>query len=632
VDVVKGFDDALVAAGVPSGIPLPNYGEHLDIRVYPQIKPIVIDWIRNFRSRLSPGMPWQRIKWSFQGITKCSGEQPEVVAALITEFRNLLDVDFEKVTPSEEYNEDYRGGFLENFSLAIAFAAGPGDYNALRELVFDPKSNPFCWTLLGEYFIDSDNDDLPFVVGKAFLSFAPFPAAEIAGRRGFTQFLPEVREIVRRDMAGDDHFWKNQLETALDQLEKKDYADTHRASSIGDLIRDLDDDGVAPYAAHLLGVRKDRRAFGPLQAKAAHANTRLRREVKRALDVIDRHHLNSGVDWLGGETPDLHQAPFVTSGESDCSSRNDTTEWDRPDFAVPLDAFFEDLLAVGIPSAGARSQADEIVHPDMRVYPQIEPVLIDWVGNFRSRVEQEFLWPQFLLKIHGIAMASGEQPRLVTALLAEFWNLVDLDFTEFEIPEKFGGDPEAFKTTFVSQFCIPIVCASSPADYPELRKIVFDEKGSKYCVFPILDYFGLAESDDVPVVLLQASKVPDYSIKCAVAVVAAVRGFTQFLPFVRDLADQPNTAAPADEWCGQLGRSLYDLERQFYVENNQTTRVGALIRDLERPDIAPYAAYALGQRRDRRALRHLKRETRSRNEALRYEAAAAFEAITGRAL
>jgi len=602
VNVVKGFDDALVAVGVPSGISRPLFGEHLDIRVYPQIKPVVIDWIRNFRTRLSPGMPWQTMKWSFQGIAKSSGEQPELVVALVAEFKNLLDVDFEGVIPPEEYDEEYRKTFLENFSLAIVFAAGPDDYDTLRELVVDPRSIFCSWSLMSEYFVESDSDDLPALVAEMIGTSAQIPAVEIAARHGMVQFLPAVRQIVKPNTFYVNSHWTDTMRNSLDRLEKKSYADSHVASSVDDLVRGLDDDSVAPYAAHLLGVRKDRRAFGPLQAKAAHEHTHLRQEAKRALDAIDRHHLNSGV------------------GERDAEY--------RPDFLVSLDAFFEDLLGAGVPSAGARSQADVIVHPDMRVYPQIEPVLIDWIGSFRSRIEREFLWPLFLWKIHGIVKASGEQPGLVRALLAELWNLVELDFTEFETPDRFEGDPQRFKLDFVQNFTVAIICASSAADYPELRKVVFDDKGRNYCLFLLLDYFGLEDNDDVPMVLREAMKVPDYSVRWAVAHVAAIRGFTQFLPFVRELQNDPETARYAGTGADTLKSDIYALERALYVENNETTSVEDLIGDLKRREVAPFAAYTLGQRKDPSALRHLKRRTRSFNSRLRHEAKAALGVFT----
>ncbi len=650
MNIVKGFDDELVAAGVPSGMPRPDYGEHLDIRVYPQIKPIVIDWIRTFRTRLSPGMRWQRIKWSFQGIAKSSGHQPELVAALVEEFRNLLEVDFREVTREDEDDAEYKSLFLENFSLAIAFSAGPADYDRLKELVLDRNANFYSWTLMREYFLESNNDDLASFVGETIHSAVMIPAATIAGRHGFTQFLPEVRRFVvgnGNDLeCYADENWADDLEIALYELEKKDYADAHADSSIDEIVRDLDREAVAPYAAHLLGTRKDRRAFAPLQAKASpmlgmreprpqmcalwlkesRLSYRIHKEINRALYDIDVNDRNSGVDWLGGEMPDAHQSP--PEPRTDETLRGGVTGRSRHEVFAPLDSFFEDLLAAGLPSAGARSNRDEYIHPDMRVYPQIEPVLIDWIGNFRTRLGREIIWPLFLWKIHGIAIASGEQPGLVRALLAEFWTLVDLDFTEFEVPAQYDDDPVMFKWDFVQCFCVPIVCAASPANYLELRKIVFDEKSRKYCLFLIRDYFGVSDNDDVPTVLMEALKVPDPVVHDAVAHVAAARGLTQFLPHVRGLEKHPSSVEFGDEWVNRVKNDIDTLERLNYVEINGNSSTKDIIRDLKRADVAPHAAYVLGQRKDPSALRALKRKMRSPDSVLEHEAAAAVKAIT----
>ncbi len=289
VDFLRDFYDDMRTAGVPIGSDDPDRG---DIRVYPQIKPVLIDWIRNYRTRLTPGSVWFPFSTSLKLFTMSNGEQPEVATALIEEFRNLCDIDFEKVIPPEQYDAQYKGTFIANFSYAIAFTAGPGDYDRLRELVFDPKSRRYSGTLITFYFGKAKNKDVPNVLTQAFEEERigiRLLAAEVAGLRGFTQFLPEVRELNRGMQDSDDYYWVDRMKAAVHRLEKKHFANTHADSSIDDLIRDLDAGSVAPFAAYVLGVRKDSRALEPLRHKMTSPITRLRQEARAAVKKLEKH-------------------------------------------------------------------------------------------------------------------------------------------------------------------------------------------------------------------------------------------------------------------------------------------------------------------------------------------------------
>jgi len=286
IDYTEGFRDELVAAGVPWGVYRPGQS---DIRNYPQIKPIVIDWIRNYRTRIPPGYGWRDFIHVFDAITSESGEQPEVTAALIAEFRNLLDIDFEKIVPPEQCTPQYKGSYIANFSRAITYAAGPGDYDSLRELFFDPQARPECWVILREYFGRSKNKDLPNVLTEAFKSILRLPASHICSLRGFTEFLPEVRDVARRYENYPYIEEREQISDDLHRLEKKHYANTHKGSSVDDLIRDLDDDTVASYAAYVLGVRKDPAVLEPLRRKTVSPVTRVRQEAKVAVKKLEKN-------------------------------------------------------------------------------------------------------------------------------------------------------------------------------------------------------------------------------------------------------------------------------------------------------------------------------------------------------
>ncbi len=288
LDDLKEFDDELLAANVPVGSRDPNQN---NIRVYPQLKPILIDWISNYRTRLPPGFPWHDFVFGLNGITLSSGEQPEVLTALITEFRNLCDLDFEKIVPPEQYHNYYASSFITGFSPTLAYSAGPGDYDRLRELVFDPKSRAESGTLISFYFGKSKNKDVPNVISEAFKEDGigiRLLAAEVAGLRGFTQFLPEVRELNRVTEGSDDYYWEPRMQAAVHRLEKKRYADTHAGSGTDELIRDLDDETVAPYAAYLLGVRKDPAALESLRRKTTSPVTKVRQEAKTAVKKIEK--------------------------------------------------------------------------------------------------------------------------------------------------------------------------------------------------------------------------------------------------------------------------------------------------------------------------------------------------------
>ncbi len=293
----NGFVDELLAAGVPYGSKdLTKHG----VWSNPQLKPIYVDWVQNYRTRLTPGAQWFRFLSALSGYAPPPGEQPEVLAALITEFRNLCDLDFEKVIASELYDPHYKGNFIANFSLAIGYAAGPADYDRLRELFFEPKSKPFRWSLLTRYFGQSKNKDLPNILAESFKSTLGLPAAHIAALRGFTQFLPEVREVARRYENDPDIEWREQTSGDLYRLEKKDYANTHKGTNTDDLIRDLDDDSVAPYAAHVLGARKDPAALEALRRKTTSPITRLRQEAKAA---VKKSKDTPGEAWCARSIP-----------------------------------------------------------------------------------------------------------------------------------------------------------------------------------------------------------------------------------------------------------------------------------------------------------------------------------------
>ncbi len=255
--------------------------------------PKLIDAIRTFRTRLPPGHKWFRFVTVLKMLTMSSGEQPAILSALIDEFRNLVELDFEKVIPPEQYDAQCKGTLIANFTLALAYTAGPGDYDRLRELVVDPETRSYAETLIRDYFGKSRNRDVPNVLAEAFKEGdigSRLLAGEVAGHRGFTQFLPEVRELNRGEEEDDDDdpYWKDRMRAAVHRLEKKRYVETHPDTSTADLIRDLDNDSVAPYAAYLLGVRKDSSALNPLKRKTTSPITRLRQEAKTAVKKLEK--------------------------------------------------------------------------------------------------------------------------------------------------------------------------------------------------------------------------------------------------------------------------------------------------------------------------------------------------------
>ncbi len=100
------------------------------------------------------------------------------------------------------------------------------------------------------------------------------------------------------------------------------------------------------------------------------------------------------------------------------------------------------------------------------------------------------------------------------------------------------------------------------------------------------------------------------------------------MPYARELLSDPETAHYAGTQADTLNSDIYALERALYVENNRGASVENLVRDVKRRETAPFAAYALGERKDPRALRPLKKKARTFNARLRHEATAALEAIT----
>jgi len=567
---LRGFDDEMRAAGVPIGSDDPDRG---DIRVYPQIEPILIDWIVNFRTRFSTKVDWLTFTRRVRGIAASSGKQPELATALIAEYRALIPLDFMSFFAAGACDVHFKGMFMDNLSVAIVRAAGPEHYAPIREMVFGPQADGYVGFFMVNYFGRSRNKDLPVFVAEAFAKGLELSAAHIAGVRGFTEFLPQVRELARSlENSGAPAFLQDEMRDPIYRLERKLYAEINVATTADDLIADLDHDDIAPFAAYVLGVRKQLCAVDSLEEKLKSSITRVRQEAQAALKKIDRRHKLTSEPGTSSRWSTLITYQTLPRPR-DYSAVTRVLELSGRDYLTRFDMFYADLVGAGLSSVGTfLPDGEDEVHPDVRLHPEIEPVLIKWIGSFRTRLDQGYWWDVFLWKIIGITLASGEQPGLFKALLDEFWKLVDVDFTDFEVPEVFEGQPEISKLDFVQNFCIPLAHAAGPDDYAALRNIVFDEKAGRYCLYLIYSYFDKSDNWDVPAVLIEAMNMPDPAIRCATAHVAAVRGFTEFLPPMRELADDPDAALYVHEsWLGPLKNDVDTLERQKRAEDNKTT-------------------------------------------------------------
>ncbi len=567
-DNLRGFDDEMRAAGVPIGSDDPDRG---DMRVYPQIEPIILDWIANYRTRFSERADWQNFMRRVRGIVASSGEQPELATALITEYRALIPLDFMGAFAPGTCYPVFKEMFLHDFDGAIARAAGPEHYSAIRELVLDPRFSHQCGGLMIKYFGRSRNPDLPVLVAEAFVHGQEFAAAHIAGVQGLTQFLPHVRELARSVEYSDNVLPLDDLRDTIYKLERKLYAEINVATTADDLIGDLDHDDIAPFAAYVLGVRKELHAVDALEVKLKSPITRVRQEAQSALKKIDRRHKLTSEPGRSSRWSTLITYQTLPRPQ-DYYPVTHVMALKGGAYLNRFDSFYVDLVRAGLSTIGAlEPHGDDDVHPDVRLHPEIEPVLIEWIGNFRKRLDQGMQWALFVWKITGIACASGEQPGLVKALVAEFWNLVDLDFTDVELPGMYEGQPEDYKFELVQNFCIPIVHAAGPDDYAELRKIVFDEKTSEYSLYLVKHYFGESDNWDLPAVLIAAMSAPDPAVKWSAAHIAAVRGFTEFLPRVRELANDSDTVGEADpSWINQLKNDVAMLERKLLEENDNS--------------------------------------------------------------
>ncbi len=571
-DNLRGFDDEMRAVGVPIGSDDPDRG---DMRVYPQIEPIVIDWIANYRTRFCERTEWQDFMRRVEGIVASSGKQPELATALIDEFRALIPLDVMSVFAPGTCYPLFKGMFLHDFDGAIARAAGPEHYSVLRELVLDPRFSDQCGGLMVKYFARSRNRDLAALVDEAFTKGLDFPAAHIAGVRGLTQFLPRVRELARSVEYSDNVLPLDNLREIIYKLERKLYAEINDATTADDLIADLDHDDIAPFAAYVLGVRKELHAVDALEVKLKSSITRVRQEAQSALKKIDRRHKLTSEPGKSSRWSTLITYQTLPRPR-DYYPVTHVMALKGGAYLNRYDIFYVDLVEAGLSTIGAlEPHDDDDVHPDVRCHPEIEPVLIDWIGSYRQRIDEGLPWALFVWKITGIAAASGEQPGLVTALVAEFWNLVNLDFANVEVPAGYEDQPDVYKYEFIQNFCIAIVHAAGPDDYEELRKIVFDDKASEYSLYLVKHYFGESDNWDIPAVLLAAMSAPDLTVKWSAAHIAAVRGFTEFLPHVRALADDSDPVGEDEQpWIDQLKNDVTTLEQTLAADNDKSKTHG----------------------------------------------------------
>lgn len=295
-ELMPAFLSDLQQVGVPfaTGSPVP-----VSIRTHPQMVPVLLDWIANYRDRIDPPHAWYRFAMVCQGAANGWGEpHPELASAFIQEYRRLLPVDFEKLPPYE--NGKSLGGstkvsLIGAFSFGIADVAGPENHGAIKRLILDPLAWPYSSMLIHTYLAKSKAKDVPEIIGEALassdLNIYRY-AARVAGLRGYTQFRDQVQKIAD-DCAAEpevDFFWRDPLNDAAYKLSRKIYADAHKKSDAAELLGDLGDEGTAAFAAYVLGARKEANAAEPLRALTTSKTTRIRQEAKAALKKIEKAH------------------------------------------------------------------------------------------------------------------------------------------------------------------------------------------------------------------------------------------------------------------------------------------------------------------------------------------------------
>lgn len=270
----------------------------VSIRTHPQMVPVLLDWIANYRERIEP-RAWYRFAMVCQGAAKGWGEpHPELANAFIQEYRRLVEVDFEKLPPYE--NGKNRGSstkvtLIGAFSFGIADVAGAENHGAIRRLILDPLAWQYSSMLIHTYLAKSKAKDVPEIIGEALKSSdlnIYRNAARVAGLRGYTQFRDQVQKIAD-DCAAEpeiDFYWRDPLNDAAYKLSRKIYADAHKNAESSELLKDLGNEATAAFAAYVLGARKEAKAAEPLRALTTSKTTRARQEAKAALKKIEKAH------------------------------------------------------------------------------------------------------------------------------------------------------------------------------------------------------------------------------------------------------------------------------------------------------------------------------------------------------
>lgn len=282
-----------------------------------------------------------------------------------------------------------------------------------------------------------------------------------------------------------------------------------------------------------------------------------------------------------------------------------------------MPAFVRDLDNAGIPD-----------YPKVREHPRIIPVLLDWIANYRGRIEPR-AWYRFALVCQGTANGWGEpHPELADAFIQEYRSLVSVDFEK--LPSFESGKPlgNSTKATLIGAFSFGIADVAGVENHEDIKHLILDPSTQTYSSTLIHTYLAKSKAKDVPEIIGEALKSSDLNIYRNAARVAGLRGYTQFRDQVQKIADKCAAEPEIDfYWRDPLNDAAYKLSRKIYADAHKKTDTAELLGDLGDETTAAFAAYVLGARKEATAAEPLRALTTSKATRIRQEAKAALKKI-----
>ncbi|AJT42672.1 hypothetical protein [Psychromicrobium lacuslunae] len=241
--------------------------------------------------------------------------------------------------------------------------------------------------------------------------------------------------------------------------------------------------------------------------------------------------------------------------------------------------------------------------------PDFSKNLIDWVDNYQDRLPAE-LHKDFKVTFQRVLISLEGFPEITSKAI-----------------KLYGSWPDDIKN-FRGNLILAITLSGTDENYQEILELAQQDTAWTATDILIGEYLCRYRTEEVRRLIVEAMKHAPH--RHYTARTAAQWGLTETIPSVSAALE----LTPANNFVEKetLQRALHTLRKKDYLNRMKSAKSPAesfdiALADLDKEELAPYAAYHLGRLKDRRALTALKLASNSKQTKLRQEAKAAVKKL-----